>query len=195
MKAKNVLSLAVAAALSLSMSVVVSAEDQNVTDVPAEGNTDVSIDVSVDVVTGETPIVYSVDIEWEDISFTFQAADKIWNPEELKYEENPDGGVWEEESKTVNVTNKSNGGITVDGDWEDAEAAEVTGVSVTVEGTELDSADPYGADSSEWDEGETVGEATEGEVVLTVDGTPNEKTATGTAKVIGQVVLTITPKS
>ena len=66
--------------------------------------------------TDETP-VYSVDIEWNAISFAFteSANIKTWVPEHLAYEvtQTNSTGSWSGEDATIQITNSSNAGIVV----------------------------------------------------------------------------------
>ena len=79
--------------------------------------------VKTDATTDTTP-VYSVNIVWDAISFTFtEAADvKTWNPENLQYEvsTNNTNGVWSGNDATIEITNKSNAGVVVTPSWEKA---------------------------------------------------------------------------
>ena len=71
--------------------------------------------------TTDTTAVYSVDLSWEAISFTFtEAANvKTWNPEKLQYEVTTTNtnGVWSGDDAVISITNKSNAGVVVTPTW------------------------------------------------------------------------------
>lgn len=61
---------------------------------------------------GESSVVYSVDISWDDMSFTYTDAFKgTWNPTMHQYE-GATPASWSPESATIQVTNHSNTEIT-----------------------------------------------------------------------------------
>ncbi len=61
---------------------------------------------------GSSKTVYSVDITWGAMEFTYtQGEAGAWNPE--KHEYNPDGAaIWSSDSNTITVKNHSNAAIT-----------------------------------------------------------------------------------
>ena len=75
--------------------------------------------------TTDTSAVYSVDISWEAISFTFteSANVKTWDPDRLAYvesETNTDG-VWSGADATISISNSSNAGVVVTPTWTKAQ--------------------------------------------------------------------------
>ena len=60
-----------------------------------------------------TPDAYSIDIAWEDMTFTYSMAGTMeWDPATHTYEENITAG-WDKESADVTVTNHSNVAVDV----------------------------------------------------------------------------------
>ena len=59
--------------------------------------------------TDATPVIYSFDLSWTAMNFTYVGGSKgTWNPETCKYE-NPVEGEWTEDSKgKITITNHSN---------------------------------------------------------------------------------------
>lgn len=75
--------------------------------------------------TTDTTPVYSVDIVWDAISFTFTEAANIktWNPDTLQYEVTTTNtnGVWSGADADIDITNKSNAAVVVTPSWAMAE--------------------------------------------------------------------------
>ncbi len=82
---------------------------------------------------GESPTtIYSVDITWESMEFTYTAASKgTWNTEEHKYED-PQPASWSFENNSITVVNHSNAAITADFSYAPADGFE------NIEGTFVD---------------------------------------------------------
>lgn len=74
---------------------------------------------------GESPTtIYSVDITWESMEFTYTAASKgTWNAEEHKYED-PQPASWSFENNSITVVNHSNAAITADFSYAPADGFE-----------------------------------------------------------------------
>lgn len=85
-----------------------------------------TIDVKAKAVLSETPTTYSVDIEWDNMTFTYTRAQE-WNPSTHTYEEN---GKWENTDADITVTNHSNASVSVNVTYN---AAENTGIIGTIE--------------------------------------------------------------
>lgn len=61
--------------------------------------------------------VYSVDVQWEEMKFTYtHTGNKTWNPETHQYELEMDG-FWSTEGSGFTVTNHSNADVNVDFDF------------------------------------------------------------------------------
>ena len=105
---KKIYSLALVLALLLSLSTPALAEEPS-QHLGALGNTDVSVSAVYEAgIEGGT--VYSVDIAWEDMSFTYkcESAD-TWDPINHTYNSTAEDADWTEESVgTITVTNHSN---------------------------------------------------------------------------------------
>lgn len=74
-----------------------------------------SIDVTAKYQSsGSTPTVYSVDIEWEDMTFTYtQRSSSIWNAADHTYSGGTSGS-WDKTAATIKVTNHSNAKVDAD---------------------------------------------------------------------------------
>lgn len=94
-----------------SMSVTVSSSAVTSADGPQ------SADVSVRYISGKVKTVYSVNIEWTDMTFTYYAGEgMIWDSE--KHEYSPMEQGWSNGGKaTITVTNESNCAVDVNVDY------------------------------------------------------------------------------
>ena len=94
---------------------------------------------------GTSATVYSVDIAWTDMSFTYtDASQGTWNPETHQY----DGGAeaaWTASDDSITVTNHSNAAVTATASYEADPGYETTDMTfgnnaatvATAEGTEV----------------------------------------------------------
>ena len=73
-----------------------------------------SIDVTAKYNDGTTePTVYSVDLTWEDMTFTYnKSGTRIWNPDTHTYTDTTSDG-WDKYTAAVTATNHSNTNVTV----------------------------------------------------------------------------------
>ena len=140
MKLKKITSVLAAAALVCTMSTTAFAADQ--TDV-GTGNYNADVKGTYQA-GGSSATVYSVDITWDDMSFTYTAAGEgTWNPETHEYDDASEAS-WSE-SKDITVTNHSNAAVTATAKFEADSGYESTtmtfgnnGATVaTAEGTEF----------------------------------------------------------
>ena len=126
----------------------------------------------------DTPNVYSVDIKWSSMTFTYTQKDtKNWNAADHSYETVSEG-TWDKTSATVTVTNHSNVSVNVDVNYT---AVENTGVSGTLTNASavLDAGEEgnyNGADSVT--------------ATLTISGKPNN-TITSEGVKVGTIKVTI----
>ena len=62
--------------------------------------------------------VYSVDVEWDDMTFTYSTLKNVytWNPEDLDWDNAPVAAGWDKANATITVTNRSSLGIIVAAD-------------------------------------------------------------------------------
>lgn len=74
----------------------------------------VPIDVTAKYNDGTTePTVYSVDLTWEDMTFTYnKSGTRIWDPDTHTYTDTTSDG-WDKDSAVVTATNHSNTNVTV----------------------------------------------------------------------------------
>ena len=105
MKLKKITSLLAAAALTCAMGTTAFAED-------GVGTGNYNADVKGTYQAGGSgAVVYSVDITWEDMSFTYTAAGQgTWDPENHSYTGGSEAS-WSS-SKNITVTNHSNAAVT-----------------------------------------------------------------------------------
>ena len=175
---KKLLSLILALALVMSMGITAFA---------AEGDQDgvqtgsYSADVTGSVTTGGNgEAVYSVDIKWSGLSFTYNGGSKVWDAENQKYNiTSTDAEGWEESNGKITVTNHSNAAITATPTWNaDDDYKDVTMAFAYSNGT----------DTLELASAETNNAAVEGTITVTPGGTL-ASTANGNA--IGQITIKI----
>jgi len=100
--------LAITLVCAMSVTAFAAGGDDTITVVP--GSKD--IDVNAKYVDGSaTPDVFSVDIEWGALEFTYSSAGtRVWDPATHTYTDNTTAG-WAESGNTVKVTNHSNKGV------------------------------------------------------------------------------------
>ena len=128
--------------------------------------------------------IYSADIAWDDLTFTYTYTDKLqWNPANHKYETvvaNAEATKWDKTEAKVTVTNHSNDAINVtaavaaatalDGVTADCDTKTAATIAAGVE-------DQYDAASKK-------------EIKVSITGTP-AKAAIETAQAIATVTLTL----
>ena len=106
MNMKKLVSMLVAAALVCTMSTTAFAADQ---DGVSTGNYNADVKGTYQA-GGASATVYSVDITWEDMSFTYTAAGQgTWDPENHSYTGGSEAS-WSS-SKNITVTNHSNAAV------------------------------------------------------------------------------------
>ena len=119
--------MALVLVVALCASFAVSAEKVNT------GLGSVSTDVKVEFKSPEedtSTIVYSVDVEWKDVSFSYSAGTTKWNPEKHDYSASGDSAEWTDATGSVIVTNHSNADVDVAVTFEKASNGSAT-VDVT----------------------------------------------------------------
>ena len=125
-----------------------------------------------------TPAVYSVDISWSSMTFTYtESSTKNWNAANHSYDTESQG-TWDKTAATITITNHSNVSVNVSTDYSSAGTTGVTG-TLTNGATTLDA----GA------EGNYAG-ADSHTATLTISGVPNN-TITSDGVKIGTVKVTI----
>jgi len=106
---KKLLAIIFAITLMCAMSVAAFAGSDTITTVP--GSTDIDVNAKCDD-TATTPDVYSVDVEWGAMEFTYShTGTREWNPTTHTYTDIITAG-WSATGNTVKVTNHSNKGVT-----------------------------------------------------------------------------------
>ena len=111
MKKKTALVLTLAMVFSLAP---LSAYADTITEVGSSASHDVTATYRADSSGGAGGTVYSVDITWGDMAFTYTAEAGIWDPATHKTTD-AESGVWtvnNDGGNTIKVTNHSNTGVT-----------------------------------------------------------------------------------
>ncbi len=171
---KRTISVILVLALSLCTGIIAFAAD-----IDTDGGS-TSKDVKGTYVPRDTPIVYSVDVTWGSMEFTYTGAfEGKWNPNTHTYEES-DPAYWscEEGDNIITVINHSNTAITVAFNYTPGTSyAGITG-SFSPSAINLQTA-----------EESLPANAPSGSSELTLSGSLNESVVTPT--VIGSVTVTI----
>lgn len=124
--------------------------------------------------------VYSVDIAWGDMAFTYTAEAGIWDPTNHTYT-GAEGGVWKvdkEGGNTITVTNHSNTDVTAAFSY--AADAGFTGISGSFDNASLALKSAVGTE---------VANAPSGTAALTLDGALGSDTTANTT--IGTITVTL----
>jgi len=171
---KKVISLILALVMIMSLSVTAFAAE-GVTN----GGTDTS-DVKGTYSSTATVTVYSVDIAWEGLSFTYNGAfEGTWNPESHEYE-NATAAGWAAGNGTITVTNHSNTEITATPSYTAKDGYESAGMNFSTAALKVATAD-NGVDGA-------AGTAVTGTITVTPTGSLPEGTENAT---IGTITITI----
>lgn len=169
MKKTISLALALMLIMSLSLTAFAAENQENV------GTGSYNAQVTGKYVAGTTSTtIYSVDITWSDLDFTYHAPNEpVWDPETHTYSDSEDA-YWDGEG-TITVTNHSNAIITATPAYDAEDAYSTAGMNFSAAKLLLDSAATNNA--------ETVGAIT-----VTPSGSLEEFESTAT---IGTVTVTI----
>ena len=105
--------IATALALTMTLSLSTTALAAGNVDGAGVGSQD-PIDVTAKYNDDATePTVYSVDLTWEDMTFTYnESGTRIWDPDTHTYTDTTSAG-WEKDTAAVTATNHSNAKVTV----------------------------------------------------------------------------------
>lgn len=135
MKKKTALVLTLAMVFSLAP---LSAYADTIGTAGGTASHDVTATYRADSSGGAGGTVYSVDITWGDMAFTYTAEAGIWDPATHKTTD-AEGGVWTVDSEggnTITVTNHSNTGVTAAFSY--AAASGFEGISGSFDNAQLD---------------------------------------------------------
>lgn len=172
--------------MACAMSVTALAADATITD----NGGSAKADVTGNYVPGKNSTVYSVDITWSDLTFTYAAASNgVWNPGTHTYSGTSAAG-WETKTGTIVVTNHSNAGISAKPDYKENTGYE--SAIITFSGDGLNGEGALELDTADNGENGATGKPTSGTITVTPGGTLPEGTANA---VIGVITVTITGKT
>lgn len=92
-----------------------------------------AIDVTARYTGGATTdTTYSVDIEWEDMTFTYhESGSRTWNPADHTYTDSTTAG-WDKTTADITVTNHSNADVDIDLTYAPVAGTDVYGVLDTL---------------------------------------------------------------
>lgn len=121
---KKIFATIIALAMVLAMSVTAfAAEDTG--NKPGDSQ-DIDVTAKTESST-TTPTVYSVDISWDSMTFTYsESGTKTWNPENHTFTTSTSGG-WDKTTANVTVTNHSNATVDVAVTYSAVDGTGVTG--------------------------------------------------------------------
>lgn len=177
MKKKTALVLTLAMVFSLAP---LSVYADTITKVGGTASHDVTATYRADSSGGAGGKVYSVDITWGDMAFTYTAEAGIWDPATHKTT-GAEGGVWKvdkEGGNTITVTNHSNTDVTAAFSYAAASGFEGISGSFDKESLALKTA-----------VGTEVANAPSGTAALTLDGALGSDTTANTT--IGTITVTL----
>ena len=109
--------------------------------------------------------VYSVNIAWTDVAFSYNAGGYDWNTETLAYDI-PVAGSWNDTTGTVTVSNRSNADVVATIEFDTAEGVAAT---IKVDEVETDEMTLTAATSGETSNTFDIAVAVTAEVDLTAD--------------------------
>lgn len=139
-----------------------------------------SKDVKVIVDKDSVGAVYSVDIAWDSLEFTYNLGTGDWNP--TNHSVTADGATgWDKESANIKVTNHSNVGVSINASFVDVDVqttATLNGVTATLENNS------FNLEAGKLNEYATADNDT---AVVEISGTPS----TETAFTVGKITVTV----
>jgi hypothetical protein len=127
-KLSTILALALVVALSASFAVSAEVESDKLEEL---GSVSKEVKFTVEDVTVDESVVYSVDVAWTDLSFTYNEGKLSWSPEDHDYTKADADAKWTDAEGSVTVTNHSNADVAVTVSFSDANADD--GLSVEVD--------------------------------------------------------------
>ena len=162
--------LALVLTVALCASFAVSAADVDKLDELGSVSKDVVLDYKPNAPDTDT-IVYSVDVTWNDVKFSYDAGNTKWNPDDHEYNAPGDDASWTDDEGKVTVANHSNAVVAVTVSFESANNGTAT-INVDNGTFELESA-----------VGKAVGAADSDVAILTANGEPKSDAKIGTVTV------------
>ncbi len=177
---RKLFAIGIAAALALSTGVAVFAESSEKT---IGGNESQSINVIAKRTdTTENNVVYSVDMKWDDMTFTYhEKSTRVWNPTDHTYSEKITG-EWDKNTADILVTNHSNAGVKVGFVYQTAGNTDLTGTLDVTESTLKAGVE------NDYEHADNVTSK------LTLSGKPNETVSESGCK-IGTITITVSPEN
>ena len=177
---RKLFAIGIAAALALSTGVVVFAESSEKT---IGGNESQSINVIAKRTdTTENNVVYSVDMKWDDMTFTYhEKSTRVWNPTDHTYSEKIIGG-WDKNTADILVTNHSNADVKVGFVYQTAGNTDLTGTLDVTESTLKAGVE------NDYEHADNVTSK------LKLSGKPNETVSESGCK-IGTITITVSPEN
>ena len=173
---RKLFAIGIAAALALSTGVVVFAESSEKT---IGGNESQSINVIAKRTdTTENNVVYSVDMKWDDMTFTYhEKSTRVWNPPDHTYSEKIIGGG-DKNTADILVTNHSNADVKVGFVYKTAGNTDLTATLDVTESTLKAGVE------NDYEHADNVTSK------LTLSGKPNETVSESGCK-IGTITITV----
>ncbi|MBE6533924.1 MAG: hypothetical protein E7678_03020 [Ruminococcaceae bacterium] len=163
--------LALVLTVALCASFAVSAADPEVTKMEL-GSTSKDVSFTYNSVSEDTDTkIYSVDVTWNDVSFSYNAGTTQWNPDKHDYSAAGAGAAWTDDEGSVTVTNHSNASVAVAVEFVSASNGSAT-IDVTNGEFTLESA-----------VGKLFAEADAKSATLSADGAPTSNAKIGSIKV------------
>ena len=170
-KLSTILALALVVALFASFAVSAEVEHSTIAEL---GSVSKEVEFEFIAESIDESIVYSVDVAWTDLSFTYNEGKLSWSPEDHDYTKADPKADWSDDEGFVTVTNHSNAKVAVTVSFDDANANDTVDIEVTNGSFTLESA---------VDKDKNAGDSDV--AALTAKGTP---TASGK---IGSIVVAI----
>jgi len=123
---KKLITIMLAVALVLSFAVTAYAATATINTADGSASQDVMAQYVSDITTVS---LYSVDVEWGALEFTYEeSATKTWNPETHQYDVSNEASEWTANGNTVKVTNHSDNKVTATPSFKAETGFNVTGI-------------------------------------------------------------------
>lgn len=136
-KLSTILALALVVALFASFAVSAEVEHSTIAEL---GSVSKEVEFEFIAESIDESIVYSVDVAWTDLSFSYDEGKLSWNPEDHDYTNAGADANWTDDEGSVTVTNHSNADVAVTVSFSDANADDGLSVEVTDGSFTLESA-------------------------------------------------------